>query len=175
MVSFLDMKEVLCLGINTSQLWQHSLGIRLWLCEYVPNYVMIAEPALTNVMSKKDTVSVYADIQAKYKEKSNNQALFQASVFIKNDVNNTTALSFLESLRKDIEDVIADPTKLSAGMSQEASAAEVFGVAPQMAEKVLKKNNGMGLGFQRARANKEAVNTFLKLFNIEDLDEEVYF
>ena len=143
--------------------------------EYVPNYVMIAEPALTNVMSKKDTVSVYADIQAKYKEKSNNQALFQASVFIKNDVNNTTALSFLESLRKDIEDVIADPTKLSAGMSQEASAAEVFGVAPQMAEKVLKKNNGMGLGFQRARANKEAVNTFLKLFNIEDLDEEVYF
>lgn len=32
MVSFLDMKEVLCLGINTSQLWQHSLGIRLWLC-----------------------------------------------------------------------------------------------------------------------------------------------
>ena len=143
--------------------------------EYVPNYVMSAEPALTNVMSKKDTVSVYADIQAKYKEKSNNQALFQASVFIKNDVNNTTALSFLESLRKDIEDVIADPTKLSAGMSQEASAAEVFGVAPQMAEKVLKKNNGMGLGFQRARANKEAVNTFLKLFNIEDLDEEVYF
>ena len=143
--------------------------------EYVPNYVMIAEPALTNVMSKKDTVSVYADIQVKYKEKSNNQALFQASVFIKNDVNNTTALSFLESLRKDIEDVIADPTKLSAGMSQEVSAAEVFGVAPQMAEKVLKKNNGMGLGFQRARANKEAVNTFLKLFNIEDLDEEVYF
>ena len=37
-------------------------------------------------------------------------------------------------------DDIADPTKLSAGMSQEASAAEVFGVAPQMAEKVLKKS-----------------------------------
>ena len=143
--------------------------------EYVPNYVMIAEPALTNVMSKKNTISVYADVQAKYKEKSNDQALFQASVFIKTDVNKLTATSFLESLKKDIEDAIADPTKLSAGMSQEASAAEVYGVAPQMAENVLKKNNGMGLGFKYARGNKAAVETFLKLFNIEGLNEEIYF
>lgn len=143
--------------------------------EYVPNYVMIAEPALTNVMSKKDNVSVYANVQEKYKEKSNNQDLFQASVFIKNDVNNTTGISFLESLRKDIGDAIIDPTKLSAGMNKEASAAEVYGVAPQMAENVLKKNNGMGLGFKYARENKAAVETFLKLFNIEDLNEEIYF
>ena len=143
--------------------------------EYIPNYAMIAEPALTNVMSKKNTVSVYADIQAKYKEKSNNQALFQASVFIKKTVDHIKALSFLESLEKDINDAIADPTKLSAGMSKEASAAEVFGVAPQMAENVLKKNNGMGLGFKNAKENKAAVETFLKLFNIEGLNEEIYF
>ena len=143
--------------------------------EYIPNYVMIAEPALTNVMSKKNTVSVYADIQAKYKEKSNNQALFQASVFIKKTVDHIKALSFLESLEKDINNVVADPTKLSAGMSKEASAAEVFGVAPQMAENVLKKNNGMGLGFKNAKENKAAVETFLKLFNIEGLNEEIYF
>lgn len=143
--------------------------------EYVPNYVMIAEPALTNVLSKKNTVSVYADIQAKYKEKSNDQALFQASVFVKNTIEKTLAKAFLESLEKDINDAIADPTKLSAGMNKEASAAEVFGVAPQMAENVLKKNNGMGLGFKYAGENKAAVETFLKLFNIEGLNEEIYF
>ena len=143
--------------------------------EYVPNYVMIAEPALTNVLSKKNTVSVYADIQAKYKEKSNDQALFQASVFVNKNVEKTLATSFLESLEKDINDAITDPTKLSAGMGKEASAAEVFGVAPQMAENVLKKNNGMGLGFKYAKENKAAVETFLKLFNIEGLNEEIYF
>ena len=143
--------------------------------EYIPNYVMIAEPALTNVLSKKNTVSVYADIQAKYKEKSNNQALFQASVFIKKSINQSLAKSFLASLKKDIEEAISDPTKLSAGMSKDASPAEVFGVAPQMAENVLKKNNGMGLGFQYAKDNKTAIEAFLKLFNLEDINEEVYF
>ena len=143
--------------------------------EYVPNYVMIAEPALTNVLSKKNTVSVYADVQAKYKEKSNDQALFQASVFVKNSVEKNLAKSFLESLEKDINDAIADPTKLSAGMNKDTAAAEVFGVAPQMAENVLKKNNGMGLGFKSAKENKAAVETFLKLFNIEGLNEEIYF
>ena len=91
------------------------------------------------------------------------------------NVEKTLATSFLESLEKDINDAIADPTKLSAGMGKEASAAEVFGVAPQMAENVLKKNNGMGLGFKYAKENKAAVETFLKLFNIEGLNEEIYF
>ena len=143
--------------------------------EYIPNYVMIAEPALTNVLSKKETVSVYANVQEKYKEKSSDQQMFQASVFIKNTVSPIVGLSFLESLQMDIGEAIADPTKLSAGMNKDASPAEVFGVAPQMAENVLKKNNGMGLGYKYARESKAAIETFLKLFNIEGLNEEIYY
>ena len=141
----------------------------------VPNYVMVAEPVLTNVLSKKENVQVYADVQAKYKEKSGNKELFQASVFVKNTLEKELVTSFLSSLKDDVEGAIADPSKLSAGMAKESAAQEVFGVAPQMAENVLKKNNGMGLGFKYAKENKDAIETFLSLFNIKDLDEKIYF
>lgn len=141
----------------------------------VPNYVMVAEPVLTNVLSKKENVKVYADVQAKYKEKSGNKELFQASVFVKNTLEKELVASFLSSLKDDIEGAIADPSKLSTGMAKESAAQEVFGVAPQMAENVLKKNNGMGLGFKYAKENKDAIETFLALFDIKGLDEKIYF
>ncbi len=140
----------------------------------VPNYVMIAEPALTNVLSKKETVSVYADMQAKYKEKSGNKEIFQASVFVKNSLEKALATSFLSSLKEDIEGAIAEPSKLSEGMNKASNAAELFGVAPAMAENVLKKNNGMGLGFKYAKENKEGIENFLSIFGITGIDEEIY-
>lgn len=141
----------------------------------VPNYVMLAEPVLTTVLSKKENVTIYADMQAKYAEKSNNLPLFQASVFIKKTVERSKAEAFLASLKADIESAIATPTLMSAGMNKVAEPQVLFGVAPQMAENVLKKNNGMGLGFKNAKENKAAVNNFLQLFGIEGLNEEAYF
>ena len=144
--------------------------------ELVPNYVMIAEPALTNVLSKKgNSISVYANVQEEYKKKSNNAELFQASVFVNNGLDPNKVRYFLDDLKRDIEEAIADPSKMSAGMSHIEDAATVYGVAPQMAESVLRKNNGMGLGFKLARENKEAINTFLGIFGINNIDEKVYF
>ena len=144
--------------------------------ELVPNYVMIAEPALTNVLSKKgDAISVYANLQEEYKKKSNNAELFQASVFVNNSLDPNKVRYFLDDLKRDIEEAIADPSKMSAGMSHIEDAATVYGVAPTMAESVLRKNNGMGLGFKLARDNKEAIDTFLGIFGINNVDEKIYF
>ena len=144
--------------------------------ELVPNYVMIAEPALTNVVSKKgEAISVYANIQEEYKKKSNNAELFQASVFIKNSLETGKVDCFLEYLKRDIDEALIDPSKMSAGMSQIEDAATVFGVAPAMAEAVLRKNNGMGLGFKMARDNISAINTFLGIFGINNVDEKIYY
>ena len=144
--------------------------------ELVPNYVMIAEPALTNVVSKKgDAISVYANVQEEYKKKSNNAELFQASVFVKSSLEYEKVRLFLNDLESDIKDAIADPSKMSAGMSKIEDAATVYGVAPAMAESVLRKNNGMGLGFKLARDNKEAINTFLDIFGINNVDEKIYY
>ena len=142
---------------------------------YTPNYVLLAEPVLTNVLSKKQNVSVYADIQAKYKEVSGDKEIYQASVFVRNAVSKEDKDTFLKCLKKDIEAAIADPAKMSEGMNRDTAAAEKFGVAPAMAEAVLKKNNGMGLGFKYARENKEAIETFLSLFNLRDIDEKIYY
>ena len=142
---------------------------------YTPNYVLLAEPVLTNVLSKKQNVSVYADIQAKYKEVSNNKEIFQASVFVRNAAGKENTDSFLNCLKKDIEGAIADPSKMVEGLNRDASPAETFGVAPAMAESVLRKNNGMGLGFKYAKENKEAIETFLSIFNLRDIDEKIYY
>ena len=55
------------------------------------------------------------------------------------------------------------------------NANTVYGIAPAAAANVTKNNNGMGLGFKSAKENKTAVENFLKLFNIEGVNEEVYF
>ena len=44
-----------------------------------------------------------------------------------------------------------------------------------MAENVLRKNNGMGLGFKLAKDNKEAIKTFLSIFGINNVDEKIYY
>ena len=144
--------------------------------ELVPNYVMVAEPVLTNILSKKgDAISVYANVQEEYKKKSNNAELFQASVFVKNSLDPNKVRYFLDDLKRDIEEAIADPSKMSTGMSKAEDANTLYGVAPAMAENVLRKNNGMGLGFKLARDNKEAINTFLGIFDINNVDEKIYF
>lgn len=142
----------------------------------VPNYVLVAEPVLTNVLSKKQAVSVYANIQEKYKEKSGDKEIFQASVFVNNKTDRKEANSFLSSLKEDIEAAIAHPEKFSEGMNKAGETAqEVFGVVPSMAESVMRNNNGMGLGFKYAKDNKDGIANFLSLFNINEIPETVYF
>lgn len=139
------------------------------------NYVLIAEPAFSTVKANKPNVTLYADIQEEYKSKSNDLAIFQASVFVKNSINDLTINAFLASLKEDIEAAIENPALLSAGMNKVANAQTIFGVTPTMAENVLSNNNGMGLGFKKAKENKIAIDNFLALFNIEETDEEIYF
>ena len=143
----------------------------------VPNYVMLAQPVLTTVLTNNASkgYSIYANMQTAYKEKSNDQALFQASVFIKKSVNRKTAVSFLASLKDDIDTAIKTPSVINETLKDVEGAQVMYGIAPAMATKVTEDNNGMGLGFERAINNKEAVEAFLKLFNIEGFNEEVYF
>ena len=141
----------------------------------VPNYVMVAQPVLTNVLSKKSNVSVYANIQEKYQEKSGGKKMFQASVFINNKVEAKTAKLFLKSLKEDIENTLKDSNLLFEGMSKNESAQEIYGVAPAMAKAVLDNDNGMGLGYADAKESKEAIENFLSIFGMKDIDEKVYF
>ena len=143
----------------------------------VPNYVMLAQPVLQAVLGKNSEKGyrVYDNIQEKYKEKSNNLPLFQASVFIKKTVDNKIAKSFLEALKSDVQTALETPVAITHGLRKIENASEVYGIDPTMAELLTKNGNGMGLGFEYAKENKAAIETFLRIFNIEGVNEEVYF
>ena len=135
------------------------------------DYVLIADPAFTNVKSKKENVSEYANIQTLYKEKVGSE-IFQASVFVKNGVD---ANAFLSSLEKDINDGIANPNIIASKMALKEKASEFYGVEPAVASAVTKNGNRMGLGFKRAKDNKEGIDKFLSNFGIDATSEEIYY
>ena len=142
--------------------------------QMVPNYVLIAEPALSALVSQ-NKLTKYADIQELYRAKSDNMDLFQASVFIKNDVEKDKADTFLNKLKKDINAAIKDSNVLLEAMNKVESANTFFGIQPQAAANALANNNSIGLGFKKAKENKAAIDKFLSLFNIAETNEEIYY
>lgn len=135
------------------------------------DYVLIAEPAFTTVKGKNEKVKEYANIQTLYKEKFDSE-IFQASVFVKSGVD---ATSFLSSLEGDIKAALNNGDVLSEKLAEADNAEAVFGVNPQVAANVTKNGNGMGLGFKLAKDNKEGIDKFLKVFNIDATSEEIYY
>ena len=145
--------------------------------EFVPNYVLTAEPSLT-VMSKTyehGKISFYASIQDEYRKKTNYSEIFQASVFIKNDVKEEDGQALLSKLKTDIETILDKPSELEEGMNKVDAPKDLFGVDPVVAAGVLRGDNGMGLGYKYAKDSKESIDKFLGLFNIAETNEEIYF
>lgn len=135
------------------------------------DYVLIAEPAFSNVKASKESVSEYADLQKIYKEKYGAE-IFQASLFVKNGVD---AHSLLSSLEDDVKKGLENPDLIKEGMALKEKASDFYGVGPEMAAKVTKNNNRMGLGFKYAKDNKEGIDKFLSVFGINATSEEIYY
>lgn len=139
----------------------------------VPNYVLLAQPVLQTVLKNNTSYSVYANMQEKYQEKSSGLPLFQASVFIKKGVDNPGA--FLHSLEVDINDALKNGEVISEALADTTELKTMYGIQPSVAAGLTKNGNGMGLGFKLAKDNKQGIENFLKLFNIEGVNEEIYF
>ena len=135
------------------------------------DYVLIAEPAFTTVKAKNENATQYANLQNLYKGKFGAE-IFQASVFVKNGVE---ANVFLSSLEEDIKAALENGDIISEKLSEIEKPDAVFGVAPEVAAKVTKNGNRMGLGFKLAKDNKEGIDKFLSVFNIDATSEEIYY
>lgn len=146
------------------------------------DYVFIAQPALFATINNKDSTtygrsSVYVNIQEEYKKKSNNLSLIQASVFVKNTSDKTIVDSFLSNLEKDINDCLENPSLITEGMgkiSSEESLA-LYGINSNVAKKVVEDNNSLGLGYVNAYSNKQAIDSFINLFEVSATNEEIYY
>lgn len=139
------------------------------------DYVFIAQPVLTNALEKNQNASIYANIQEEYK-KVTGKGLIQASVFVKDSLSKNDTKNFLKSLNNDINDLLEDPNLLNEAtksMNQQIISTKL-GVATPLAIKTLNNNNSIGLGFKYACENKEDINNFISLFNLEINDEKIY-
>lgn len=139
------------------------------------DYVVLAEPAVTKVVSSTEGRTKYANLQELYKEKSGGLPIFQASLFVQNNLDKNEVNSFLIKLKNDIEAALETPMLLSQALNNNPSSEAIYMVKPDIATTVTLNNNGMGLGFALARENKDAIDLFLSLFGIGETSEEIYF
>ncbi len=141
------------------------------------DYVFVAQPVLYNALNKNTKASKFIDIQEAYQTKSNGKSLIQASVFIKNTVEKKISDTFLKELNSNIDEAVKNPDVITESL-KDYSADELtalFGVSPSIAVEVIKDNNSLGLGYKKAKDNKDAIDAFINLFSLNTTDEKIYY
>ena len=139
-------------------------------------YVLLAEPAITNALAKNTNATVYADIQALYKEKYDNHDIMQASIFVSNNANTELVNKLLNEIKGDIASLVRKPNTLNnyvKGLSELQQTAKMT-VNAETVINVLENGNGLNLGYKKAFENKAAIDDFLSLWNIGATSEEIY-
>ncbi|MCQ2087556.1 MAG: hypothetical protein MJZ37_05765 [Bacilli bacterium] len=140
------------------------------------DYVFIAQPALFSTLNNTNAPTygksaIAANIQELYKNKTNNKSIVQASVFVKNGSN---CDEYLEILKSDIETLLDFPTEVETalGSVDEDEVKAKYGVPARIMKAVVANNNGLGLGFKKARDNLADINNFINIFGLEGINED---
>ena len=137
------------------------------------DYVFLAEPALTKVLETTPTASVYSNLQELYKTKSDGLMLTQASVFVKNTLEDSVVKDAIyKTIESSVNLLIKRPNKIESNMSKVDDPATIFGVEPEYAVKTAKDGNKMGLGCKLASDIKDDINKFLTIFNVSPIEDE---
>ena len=137
------------------------------------DYVLLAEPALTNVLKTTPTASLYEDLQSKYKEKSGGLILPQASVFVKTSLDQEIVMEGIyEVINLTVNQMIEDTSYMTTFMNKVDDPEVIFGVKPEIAAEVTENGNKMGLGVKLASSIKDDINNFLKIFGVNELTDE---
>lgn len=143
------------------------------------DYVLLAEPILTNIMANKDAPtylksSIYSYLKDEY-EKLTGKKMIQASVFLKNDDYIADKIDYLNYLEININNVLNNNEEVMKKLNN-YSLEEVstkFGIGVPIINNVLSANS-IGLGFMRAYEHKEDIDYFINLFDMEKTNEEIY-
>jgi len=137
------------------------------------DYVLIAEPALTTVLSKNPARSLYKSLTEEYKAKSDGLLLAQASVFVKSSLDQEKIINPLFSaLNESVNQMINSPEKVESNMNKIDNPAVIFGVDPAVAKAVTENGNRMGLGCKAASTIKNDINEFLGIFGVSEITDE---
>lgn len=144
------------------------------------DYVMIAEPVLSTILANKETptygsASIFVNIQEEYK-KISGEEMIQASIFVKDDGYIKDAEDYFYYLDSNINKILNDKEFVDECLKTKSDEeiTSVFGINRKMIANAL-STNSIGLGFKKAYENKDAIDAFIKIFDLEETDEEIYF
>ena len=137
------------------------------------DYVLLAEPALTKVLETTPAASVYADLQALYKTKSEGLILTQASVFVRSALDEKLVKnSIYKTINDSVNLMINSSSNITSYMGKVDDPTTVFGVEPEYAVKTMDAGNKMGLGCKLASEIKSDINKFLTIFGVSEIADE---
>lgn len=137
------------------------------------DYVLLAEPALTKVLETTPTASVYADLQALYKEKSEGLILTQASVFVRSTLEEKVVKGAIyKTIEESVNLMIKKSSNITSYMEKVDDPATIFGVEPEYAVKTMDAGNKMGIGCKLASEIKDDINKFLTIFGVSEIADE---
>ncbi len=139
------------------------------------DYVVLAEPALSTVLSTTPNAYEYADLQELYKVKSDGKSIFQASVFVKNGLDQNTVMEkILGNLRQSIFMMNDNPDYVVSLMNNSLNPEVTFGVTPEIAKQMFQNNNRMNIKCETfsSGSEREGLNVFLSIFGLEEIKIE---
>ena len=141
------------------------------------DYVLLAEPFVSQIINLKENYSVYSNIQEQYALKSGGKSIAQASIFVKNTADQEKAKNVLSTLKKDIDKLLSDSSYLlSATKNLEVPfvTSKIQGT-PEFVKSLIDNNNSIGIGYKNAFDNKDNIDAFLQTLGMGQTSEEIYF
>ncbi len=138
------------------------------------NYVFIAQPVMQKVLQTNENTFIYADIKELFEEKYQTDGIPQAGVFIKKSLiesNKEDITNFLSSLKDDIDNVTINPDLLLD--LDNSKFSEKIGIPTELANQVLKNNNGINLGFKDASTYLDDLNIYFEILGLNEIKEDV--
>lgn len=141
------------------------------------DYVLLAQPVVTAVISAKDGYSVFANLQADYKEKTGGKEITQASIFVSDNAQSTLINSFLANVKSDVEKLLKEPESFLEAVKDMDDTVVISKVTAKKEAVVnlLKNGNALGLGYKAALENKASIDAFIQTLGLKETNEEIYY
>lgn len=139
------------------------------------DYVLMAEPAVSKQESLGTEFSIYANLQEEYKDKYDNQQIFQASIFVRDSLTHEQVDPYLGRVKSYVLSLKSNPSLLESAKQLDPNAETTLGIDIAATVSAIKKDNAIGIGYEVAYEHKAEIDTFLKIFGMPETNEEIYF
>ena len=139
------------------------------------DYVLLAEPAVSKLESTGAEFSIHANLQEVYKEKYENQQIFQASIFVRDSLTHEQVDPYLGRVKSYVGSIKSNPSLFEKVKELDPQAETTLGLDVAATVTAINKNNALGIGYENAFEHKGEIDTFLKIFGMEETNEEIYF